>query len=167
MVIDKPSCRTTDSTVAAGQSGAHSASPEPPGAPRRNQERDHRNEMRAEGIGLRNDGPIAEIGAPPRRSSSPRKYDGSSSLMNTTGGSSARHNYVRRLEMNTLDSEEDQLFREDRGYPRQGKRGPLQQANRPAVALLQPPFQEREVQSLEREMRRQCFKEAPKGFARA
>jgi hypothetical protein len=48
--------------VAAWQSGAHSAGPEPPGAPRRNRERDHRNEARAEGIGLRNDDPIAEIG---------------------------------------------------------------------------------------------------------
>jgi hypothetical protein len=51
---------------AAVQSGAHSAGPEPPGAPRRNRERDHRNEARAEGIGLRDEGLAAEIEAPPR-----------------------------------------------------------------------------------------------------
>jgi hypothetical protein len=55
--------------------------------------------------------------------------------------------------MKTLDSEEDQLFHEDRGYPCWGEGGPQQQADRPAVASLQPPFQERKVQSLERGMR--------------
>jgi hypothetical protein len=51
--------------VAAGQSGAHSAGPEPPGAPRRNRERDHCNEARAEGIGLRHKDLVADIGGPP------------------------------------------------------------------------------------------------------
>jgi hypothetical protein len=73
--------------------------------------------------------------------------------MDTTDGLPARHNYVRRLEMSTLDSKEDQLFCDERGYPCRGKGGPQQQADQPAVASLQPP-QVRNVQSLEQEMSR-------------
>jgi hypothetical protein len=74
--------------------------------------------------------------------------------MDTTGGSLARHNYVPRLEMNTLDSEEDQLFREVLGYPCRGEEGPPLQADQPGVASLKSPLQVHEAQSLEREMRR-------------
>jgi hypothetical protein len=48
---------------------------------------------------------------------------GSGELSRTYSGSSARADYRRRLELNTQDSDEDVLFRQEMNYPERGAGG--------------------------------------------
>ncbi len=48
---------------------------------------------------------------------------GSGELPRTYSGSSARVDYQRRLELNTQDSDEDTLFRQEMNYPERGASG--------------------------------------------
>jgi hypothetical protein len=55
--------------------------------------------------------------------STPLKKDPTGLLSSTFSGSSGRVDYSRRLEMNTQDSDEDVLLRQDRSFPKRGTGG--------------------------------------------
>jgi hypothetical protein len=59
---------------------------------------------------------------PPAGASTPLGGD-SGELPRTYSGSSARADYRRRLELNTQDSDEDVLFRQEMNYPERGAGG--------------------------------------------